>query len=248
VIRATNLYEKVYDQLKREIYEGRFPCETPVLETDLATRLGVSRTPVREALRMLVSEGLVAPRPGGGHCAVHVDERDLHDAVAARMAVETLAVRMAAERATDEQLDGIDATNRRARTALDAGLLGETMVANEAFHHALAAATGSRLIEFLLARIYEVILVSRVLDGVREQQRAFQEMVRFVNEHEGIAAAVRARNGDLAAERMRAHLADLGDWYESSLALVPRGANHVPPERLPHPGDPPVVPRDRAEI
>lgn len=261
MIRATTLYEKVYDQLKREIYEGRFPCDTPVLEADLAARLGVSRTPVREALRMLASEGLVSPQPGGGHCALHVGERDLHDAVAARMAIETLAVRLAAERATEDQLDAIGTINRRARTALDAGLLGETMVANEAFHHALAAATGSRLIEFLLARIYEVILVSRVLDGVREQQRAFQEMVRFVTEHEGIAAAVRARDGDLAAERMRAHLADLGDWYESSLALVPRSANRahpdasarpgaqevVPADASAHPGAPPVVPPDRAK-
>lgn len=243
MIRATNLYEKVYDQLKREIYEGHFSCETPVLEADLAARLGVSRTPVREALRMLASEGLVAPQPGGGHCAVYVGEQDLHDAVAARLAIETLAVRLVAARATAAQLDEIDAINRRARTALDAGLLGETMVANEAFHHALAGAAGSRLITFLLARVYEVILVSRVLDGVRAQRRAFQEMVRFVSEHEGIAAAVRARDADLADERMRAHLAKLGDWYKSSLALVP----HAPRRDDTHPGAPLVAPHDRAK-
>jgi len=222
VIRATNLYEKVYERLKREIYEGRFPTEAPVLETELAERLGVSRTPVREALRMLASEGLVAPRQGGGHTAVRVDERDLHDTVAARLGIETLAVRLAAERATDGQLDEIEAINRRARASLEAGLLGGTMAANEAFHRAVAAATGSRLIEFLLARIYEFILVSRVLDGVREQRRAVREMTRFVAEHEGIAEALRARDGELAAERMHAHLEQLGDWYESSLNLVPQ--------------------------
>jgi len=222
VIRATNLYEKVYERLKREIYEGRFPTEAPVLETDLAERLGVSRTPVREALRMLASEGLVSPRQGGGHTAVRVDERDLHDTVAARLGIETLAVRLAAERATDEQLDEIDAINRRARASLEAGLLGGTMAANEAFHRAVAAATGSRLIEFLLARIYEFILVSRVLDGVREQRWAVREMTRFIAEHEGIAEALRGRDGALAAERMHAHLGQLGDWYESSLNLVPQ--------------------------
>ncbi len=221
MIRATNLYEKVYERLKREIYEGRFPIDAPVLETDLAERLGVSRTPVREALRMLASEGLVSPRPGGGHTAVRVGERDLHDTVAARLGIETLAVRLAAERANDAQLDEIDAINRQARASLAAGLLGETMAANEAFHRAVAAATGSRLIEFLLARIYEFILVSRVLDGVREQRRAFREMTRFVAEHEGIAAALRSRDGDLASERMQAHLGQLGGWYESSLTLVP---------------------------
>jgi len=220
VIRAINLYEKVYEHLKREIYEGRFPTDAPVLETDLADRLGVSRTPVREALRMLTSEGLVSPRPGGGHAAVRIGERDLHDTVAARVGIETLAVRLAAERATVAQLDEIDAINLRARASLEAGLLGGTMEANEAFHRAIAAATGSRLIEFLLARIYEFILVSRVLDGVREQRWAFREMTRFVGEHEGIAEALRARDGQRAAERMRAHLGQLGDWYESSLTLV----------------------------
>lgn len=222
MIRATNLYEKVYEQLKGEVFAGRFPRERPALEADLALRLGVSRTPVREALRILANEGLVVRQPGGGHCAVRVDERDLQDAVAVRLGVETLAVRLAAERASEVELESIDAANRRARTALEAGLLGETMRHNEAFHHAVAAAAGSRLIEFLLARIYEFILVSRVLDGVREHRQAFREMARFVAEHEGIAAAVRARDGDLAVERMHAHLADLGDWYQSSLALAPR--------------------------
>jgi DNA-binding GntR family transcriptional regulator len=221
VIRATNLYEKVYERLKREIYEGRFPADAPVLETELAARLGVSRTPVREALRMLASEGLVVPRSGGGHTAVRVGERDLHDAVAARLGVEALAVQLAAERATEAQLDEIDAINRRARASLEAGLLGGTMAANEAFHHAIAAATGSRLIEFLLARVYEFILVSRVLEGVKEQRRAAREMARFIGEHEGIAAALRARDAPLAVARMQAHLATLGDWYQSSLALVP---------------------------
>ena len=212
----------MYDRLKREIYGGELGGEAPVYETDLAARLGVSRTPVREALRVLASEGLVVAQAGGGHRPVRVTERDLHDAVEARLAIETVAVGLAAERATEDQLGEIDAIQRRARVALEAGLLGETMAANEAFHRAVAAATGSRLIEFLLARVYEFLLVSRVLEGVREHKRAFAEMARFVAEHEGIATAIRARDADLAAARMRAHLERLGDWYESSLALVPR--------------------------
>ena len=219
-MRATSLYEKVYEHLKREIYEGRLSPTEPAFETDLAVRLGVSRTPVREALRMLATEGLLVPHPGGGHVAMHVGERDMHDAVEARVAIETLAVRFAAQRADSAQLDEIDAINRRARRALEAGLIGETMEANQAFHHALAAATGSRLVEFLLARIYEYLLVSRVLDGVKAQRAAFQEMSRFVTEHEAIAAAIRAGDGDLAAESMAQHLGRLAGWYESSLALA----------------------------
>lgn len=219
-MRATSLYEKVYEHLKREVYEGRFPRTEPVLETDLAVRLGVSRTPVREALRMLATEGLLVPQQGGGHVAMHVGERDMHDAVEARVAIETLAVRFAAERADAACWDELDAINRRARTALEAGLIGETMEANQAFHHALAAATGSRLIEFLLARIYEYLLVSRVLDGVKAQRQAFQEMRRFVSEHEEIAAAIRAGDADGAAALMARHLGQLAGWYESSLALA----------------------------
>lgn len=222
MIRATNLYQKVYDRLKREIYDGDFPADEPALEADLASRLGVSRTPVREALRMLANEGLIVPVSGGGHCALRVGERDVADALEARLAIEPLAARLAAERRSEAQADELDAVNARARAALAAGLLGETMRANEEFHHAVAEATGSTLLVFLLARIYQTIRVSRVLEGVRAQRSAVTAMRDFVAEHEAIAEAIRRRDAASAARAMHDHLGRLGDWYRSSLALVRR--------------------------
>ncbi len=220
LIRATNLYEKVYDQLKREIYDGAFPADRAVLEAELAGRLGVSRTPVREALRILASEGLVEPATGGGVCALPIGTRDIRDAVEVRLAVEPVAARLAAERISETQVTALEAIVGRARDALQAGLLGETMAANEAFHFAVAEATGSRLMVFLLGRTYETIRVSRVLDGVRAQRAAFDAMRVFVAEHEAVAAAIGRRDGAEAARLMHDHLDRLGDWYQSSLALV----------------------------
>jgi len=220
MIRATNLYERAYEHLKREIYEGRFPCDAPVLEADLAERLGVSRTPVREALRMLVSQGLLDPVSGGGYSAVRITARDVLDAVETRVAVETVAVRLAAERASDADLARIDDANRRARRALDVGLLGEAMEANESFHRGVAEAAGSRLLLYLLGRIYEYIRVHRVLDGVRAQRAALRAMETFVEEHETIADALRSRDAARAHTLMADHLSQLAKWYESSLALV----------------------------
>lgn len=229
MIRATSLYEKVYEHLKRDIYQGRLRTDKPVMESELADQLGVSRTPVREALRMLESEGLVVPQSGGGHLPIEISERDVHDAVASRLAIESVAVRLAAERASDDDLDQLDTINRRARSAIAAGLLGETMEANEQFHRTLARATESHLIEFLLARIYEYLLVHRILEGVREQRYAFQEMRRFVAEHERIADAVRSRNPDDAEKEMRKHLEQLGTWYESSLRLITHSPHATAP-------------------
>lgn len=220
MIRATSLSEKAYEHLKQEIHEGRFPCDAPVMEADLAVRLGVSRTPIREALRLLVSEGLVDPISGGGYSAVSITPRDVLDAVEARIAVETIAVRFACQRASDADLAKIDAATERARQALDVGLLGETMAANETFHRRVAEAAGSRLLLYLLTRIYDYIRLHRVLDGVRAQRAAIDRMANFVEEHEAIAAALRARDADRAGALMGEHLAALAQWYESSLALM----------------------------
>lgn len=228
MIRATSLYERAYEHLKQEIYEGRFPCDAPVLEADLATRLGVSRTPIREALRMLVSEGLLDPVSGGGYSAVPITARDVQDAVEARVAVETIAVRLACNRASDDDLARIDEAIHRARQALEIGLLGETMEANESFHRRVAEAAGSRLLSLLLNRIYGYIRIHRVLEGVRAQRSALAQMRTFIEEHDAIAAALRSRDAQKAGALMGNHLTAMAQWYESSLVLARPEADAVP--------------------
>lgn len=223
MIRARNLYEQAYRHLKGEIREGRFPCDGPVFEAELADRLGVSRTPVREALRMLENERLVEALPGGGYRAVRVTPRDVLDAVQARVAIETMAVRLACERASEEQLAAIEAEVANAREALEVGLLGDVMRANEAFHQHVAAAAASPPLAFLLDRIYEYVRDRRVLDGVRARDDATTRMRAFVDEHAAIAAAVRERDAERASAAMHDHLQGLSEFYVGSLALTRTG-------------------------
>lgn len=220
MIRARNLYEQAYRHLKREIREGRFPHDAAVLEAELAERLGVSRTPVREALRMLESERLIESVAGGGYRAVRVSPRDVLDAVQARVAIETMAVRLACERAGEAHLAAIDGAVARAREALALGLLGDVMEANEAFHQHVAAAADSPPLAFLLDRIYEYVRARRVLDGVRSQHDAIARMRAFVEEHADIAAALRARDAARACSAMHDHLEGLSEVYVASLALT----------------------------
>lgn len=215
MLKSTSLYEKVYQHLKQQICDGVFPIDTPVFESQLAEQLGVSRTPIREAVRILKSEGLLEQLSGGGIRAYPITPTDLNDAGQVRIALEATTVRLATARMTDAQFEELNRILVRAQTAIKHGFIDETMQANEAFHRFIAAATGSRLIEQLLDRIYDFIKTNNVLTGIAAHQDVTMLMQAFYEEHLAIMNAMQAKDSDLAVKLMQQHLSDVNTRYQT---------------------------------
>ena len=99
------LRDVVFNTLRRAILKGDLKPGERLMEIALAEKLGVSRTPIREAIRKLELEGLVVMAPRKGAKVASITERDLNDVLEVRKGMEELAIRLACERITPEELD-----------------------------------------------------------------------------------------------------------------------------------------------
>lgn len=132
--RARPLREDIRDTLRTRIFEGHYPAGTRLIERDLAAEFGVSRLPVREALRMLRQEGLIEDRLPKGAVVRGLSDKDVRDLFAVRLALEVLASRLAAQCATNDDLERLEALLDRAAEALARGSVLEAHRANNEFH------------------------------------------------------------------------------------------------------------------
>ena len=225
--RAEPAYAAVAERLRARILEGDLvPGERLPNEAELSAQLGVSRSTVREALRVLSSQGLVTTARGvaGGSFVAHPAPRAISDALEAslgllagsasvsvpdlleaRELLEVPAARLAAQRRDDADLDILEATLVRGRTAGPSGRFER----HRTFHAALLDASGNRLLEILTRPVFTV-LATRFH---REDAPAsfWREVER---DHVAIADAVSSADADAAGELMRAHLLRLRATYE----------------------------------
>jgi DNA-binding GntR family transcriptional regulator len=183
--------------LREQIIDGDRAPGSRLVERELSAELGVSRVPVREALRVLAGEGLAVPRRNSWMTVRVFTERDIEELVEVRTALEPLAFRRAAERRDPAAL-------RRIRTALDAQgratRRGDGTAARRAaadFHEAVTAASGNRLLDELAAPL------SGRLRWLLGQHDEFAEVYA---EHEAIYRAIAAGDGPAAADLAGRHL------------------------------------------
>ncbi|MDX2103451.1 MAG: GntR family transcriptional regulator [Alphaproteobacteria bacterium] len=195
-----SLAERAYSAIRDAIVEGTLASGAAISERSLAAALGVSIQPVREALRRLDAEGLVETRPRSGTRVARLDDETLRETGLARAALEAVAAALAARRATEAELAGLE---RRLGAVVQATRLGDPQriaAANDAFHQAIHAASGSLWINRALhsLRAYDHISRARLLSPLEEQGRALAE-------HAEVFDAIRARDATRAEAAMRAH-------------------------------------------
>ncbi|MGH3516075.1 MAG: GntR family transcriptional regulator [Haloechinothrix sp.] len=133
-VAHTPLRDQIREQLRQRIINGLLPPGTKMVERELAAELGVSRVPVREALRMLESEGFVQVVPRRGVVVKQLSRTDVEELFDVRESLEVLATRRAAENATQADLRRLAQHLDKARHAVEAGKLDRFGDANEAFH------------------------------------------------------------------------------------------------------------------
>jgi DNA-binding GntR family transcriptional regulator len=195
-----NAAETAYAVLREAIVTNTLKPGTRLRADDLAGQLGVSKTPVREALRKLQAESLVTVQPGNVLTVKSIGEQELLEIYYTREALEGMAARLAAENATPSEIEELrdlvdDMEAVRARGELDRlrQLTGE-------FHRLVCRAShNNRLFRSLAA----------LLDSVRRMQTStlFEEgrAAQALHEHRALLAAIAARDGDRAEALARAH-------------------------------------------
>jgi len=208
---------QAYERLKRAISDGDLAPGERLAEARIANRLGVSRTPVREAFARLVKDGLLCPAPRGG--VVVVDPRDeFIEIFHLREAIEGCAARLAALRATDGEKAGIMALAEQGKATAPADVQARARL-NEAFHLGVAQAAHAPRVAQLISN-YQAIFASPLI----LKSYSLQETGAAKAAHMRIARAIQNGDAEAAESAMRGHLRASGAAaMKAALARLPRG-------------------------
>lgn len=193
---------RVYEHLKMEILTGRLSPEERLGEEHLAEILGVSRTPVREALHKLEAEGLIQPGAKRGFIVSGDSREEVEDRFEIRAVLEGYALRVISARIGEEHLARFEELIDRAEAALEANRMDEVFDLNTRFHDTLHELVSDR------ERLYRLIVDMRkqVLRYRRETLQSREGARRTLNGHRKIVLALHLKDPDLCERTMREHI------------------------------------------
>ncbi len=197
-------YEEVYRALQRALLSEQIPAGTNLTEGVIAEQLGVSRTPVREALRRLESEGFARRVKGGGLAAVRIAPQEVGDIFLIRGELDQLSARLAAERTQPEDWEGVhDLLARMERTIAADGLASDAFrTVHLALHTAIyELAFGPRLAVFLDTHVLKYLEVAAELSYIRPDPQT-----PTVQQHAMLVAAMVSGDPSAAAAAAAAHV------------------------------------------
>lgn len=195
------LHNMVLDILREAIVSGVLKPGEKLMEAQLAEDMGISRTPVREAIRKLELEGFVHMIPRKGACVAEYSEKDIIDTFRIRLALEKLAVELAVERITDEKLEELKRVIEEEAVSIEQGNL-EAMVEKDAEYHELVYRTAeNKRLEVIMSNLQGQIRRFRFV-SLGGQGRGNE----VLEEHYRIYDALKRRDVKLAQERIEEHI------------------------------------------
>jgi DNA-binding GntR family transcriptional regulator len=192
--------DEVYERLREEIVKGRMRPNERLVEVELAERLGVSRTPIRESLKRLAADGLIH---GGRHHLVvreHAAD-DVREIYESRAALEGYAARLAAERATNEELAEIARWHESDVSTIVRSPREHIVGVNDRFHDAIIAAAHNRRLLDLIRRNREFYFNYRIANMYDDA-----EATASLEGHAAILSALQSRRPDAAEAATRTHI------------------------------------------
>lgn len=199
-----NAVDRAYAEVRSRILAGTYASGLRLKEERLAADIGVSRTPVREALRRLNAEHLIRFVPNQGAFVASWSQEDVGQIFVLRSMLESYACERAASRIEPDALERLEELADRmdqASRVRDAAHHRRFLELNNQFHRGILAAARSERLERMLSWLTEVPLMLRTLDRYSDA-----DLRRSCSHHHELVAALRARDGHWAASIMRAHL------------------------------------------
>jgi len=195
------LRDVVFKTLRAAILKGELEPGERLMEIQLSKRLGVSRTPIREAIRKLELEGLVLVVPRKGAEVAGITEKNLRDVLEIRRSLEELAIDLACQRMTEEEIGELTKRQEDFRKAVETNDMIKIAETDEAYHDVIYKGTANdKLVQ--------------ILNNLREQMYRYRlEYIKdtgkrqlLLLEHDNILKALQLRNMEMAKKAMREHI------------------------------------------
>lgn len=195
------LRDVVFNTLRQAILRGELKPGERLLEIHLANKLGVSRTPIREAIRKLELEGLVLMIPRKGAVVAEITEKSLRDVLEVRRALEELTMKLACEKILDEEIDELKAAAKEFENALKTGDVTVFAEADVKFHDIIYRTTDNQRLIQLLYNLREQMYRYRVEYLKREDSHE-----TLLAEHQYIIETLEKRDANEAVKAVCAHI------------------------------------------
>lgn len=200
-IAQTALYQEVAERLRQRIFAHQIPPGTRIDEQGLAIDYGISRTPLREALKVLAAEGLVTLRPRRGCFVTEISEQDLDEILPLMAMLEGRCALEATARAQPAEIARLEAIHRQLERFAENNQIERFFEANQEFHSQIQLMAGNRWLRQVIQDLRKVLKLTRLLslsiDGRLEQS---------LIEHRAILAAIKAGDGAAAQTAMHDHI------------------------------------------
>lgn len=195
------LRELVCENIRQAIIDGTFSPGERLMEIQLADEMGVSRTPVREAIRKLELEGFVVMIPRRGTYVADISIKDITEIYEIRISLDVLAAGLAAERITDEELATLNGYLVEISKHVPGMNMDKIVELDSAFHDVLYHASRNERLESIINNLREQ------LTGIRgRSMSAPGRMVETMDEHRALVEAIAARDVERAQRAARVHL------------------------------------------
>lgn len=200
------LRELVYEELRNLILTGKIKPGTRMMEIELAEEMGVSRTPIREAIRKLEKEGLVTIEPRKGAYASEVSLKDMIDILEVRGNLEGLAAAYAAERMTEPEKEELLAVAKKFEEAVASGNMADMIHYDTRFHHLIVEASRNNHLIHMVEQLQELVLRFRYI-----YYKDFKRAEEMPPEHRRIFQAILSGDGQNAKFEAFDHIDKLKD-------------------------------------
>jgi len=195
------LREIVYEELKMQILKGQIVPGTRMMEVEMAEEMGVSRTPIREAIRKLEKEGLVTIEPRKGAYASQISTKDMVDILEVRQNMEGLAAYYAAIRMTDEQKKKLSEIADAYNKAVIENNTPDMIKYDTAFHHLIVEGSGNKMLVHMIEQLQELVLRFRYL-----YYDDFKRAEKMPREHKVIYEAIVTGDTEKARKAADVHI------------------------------------------
>lgn len=215
------LREVVFNTLRKAILTGQLKPGDRLMEVHLANRLGVSRTPIREAIHKLEQEGLVTMIPRRGAEVARITERSLQDVLEVRRALDALSVELACERITQEQIGRLADACEQFEKATHSKDTTAIAKADVAYHDIIVEATGNRRLQQLVNNLAEQMYRYRFV-----YLKDISQHELLVEEHREILQYIRKRDKEGASLAARKHIDNQENSMIRQIRLENQSAIH----------------------
>ena len=213
------LREIVYEELKRQIMIGEIPPGTRMMEVELAEDMGVSRTPIREAIRKLEKEGLVSIEPRRGAYASDISIKDMVDVLEVREFLEGMAAGLAAIKINDEEIETLKKATATYKKAVENGHTEEIIKEDELFHKLIVDCSGNKTLIQMINQVQELAL--------RFLYIYYEDFSRYRNmpyEHQEILDAILSGDTEAARSIADAHVLRLKEFVIEQGERIAKGS------------------------